>query len=243
MNKGIFIVVDGISGSGKGRQMELIRASWPGCFFSHEPSGDLYGCVARSINERTPFSKGLLDACLAYGDSKKYDFWNKLHEIIRKIQKGSSPDELERQLLIMADRIYNLETKYLPNLAKGTPVVIDRYFPSLLAYGFSGGLDMDALWQWQKTAFDSSDIIGDKWMSDLMIVFDLSAEKAFERLKSSGKIIDVYEEKIERMKKIREGYWILSKRNDISKRIVVIDADRSPKEIFTDVKREIDKVL
>lgn len=243
MEQGKFIVVDGISGSGKGRQMEFIKESWPGCFFGHEPSGDLYGCVARSINERTPFSKGLLDTCLAYGDPKKYVFWNKLHEVIRKIKEGSLPDELERQLLIMADRIYNLETKYLPNLAKGTSVVIDRYFPSLLAYGYSGGLDMDVLWQWQKTAFDSSDVIGDKWVPDLMIIFDLSAEKAFERLRSSGKTIDVYEEKIERMKKIREGYQILSKRKDISKRTAVINADRSVEEIFSDVKNEMDKVL
>ncbi len=243
MERGKLIIVDGISGSGKGRQMELIKASWPGCYFNHEPSGDLYGCVARSINEHTPMPEGLLDACLLYGDSKKYDFWNRLHEIIIRIKNGLLPDELERQLLIMADRIYNLETKYLPSLANGTSVIIDRYFPSLLAYGFSGGLDMDVLWQWQENAFASSDIIGAKWMPDLMIIFDLNAEEATARLKSSGKIIDVYEEKIERMKKIREGYQILAKRQDISKKTVVIDANRSPEEIFTDVKREIDKVL
>lgn len=243
MNKqGIFIVIDGISGSGKGRQMELVKAAWPECFFSHEPSDDLYGCVARSINERTPMPDGLLDACLAYGDAK-YDFWKKLHEIIGKIKRGSLPDELEKQLLIIADRIYNLEIKYIPNLAGGTSVIIDRYFPSLLAYGFSGGLDMETLWKWQNIAFSSSDVIGDKWMPDLMIIFDLSAEKAMARLKSSGKIIDVYEEKVERLKKIREGYQILATRKDISKKITIIDADHPVEEIFADVKKEIEEAF
>lgn len=237
-----FIVLEGLSGSGKTAQFELLKKKFHHYFFDREPSDELYGKVARLICERRRPSDDLLERCFAFGDPK-LDFWNLLHNIIKKIITSASLDELEIQLLIIADRIYNLETKYLPNLEKGVTVIIDRYFQSLLAYGFSGGLDMEVLWDWQKKAFQSSKVILDKWKPDLVIIFDLDAEIAMKRLVSSDKVIDIFEEKIGRLEKIREGYRKLANNPNLSKKTVVIDANRSPEEIFVDVMGEINKIL
>ena len=238
MKKGKFIVLEGISGSGKGRQIELLKIKFPDYFFDCEPSNELYGIVIRSIIERRQSSREVLEDCLSFG-YPKFEFWIKTHGIIRKIIAGISLAEIEIQILYMADRVHNLEVKYLPNLEVGRTIMIDRYFYSTLAHGFSGGLDMDVLWNWQMKAFASSKIILDDWKPDLLIIFDLDAKTAMKRLKSSGKIIDIFEDKLERLDKIRDGYKILVSRNDLSGKTVVIDASRSITEIHAEVMKEI----
>ena len=237
--RGKFIVLDAISGAGKGAQIELLKRKFPDCYFDFEPSDEVFGVIIHSIIERREVSEGILNNCLCitfgYPES---EFWIETRRILEKIKSKISLSELEIQMLYMADRVYNLEIKYLPNLERGINVILDRYFFSTLSYGFSGGLDMKELWYWQKKAFASSGIILDNWKPDLLIIFDLDARMAMERLKSSGKIIDIFEEKLERLNKIREGYKILAGKN-LSKKTVVIDASRGIAEIYDDVMKEI----
>ena len=228
------MVLDAISGSGKGAQINLLKKKFPDCYFDFEPSDALYGAVARSMIERRQIPEDVLANCFFFGDLKS-EFWIRAHGIIRKIIEKKPLTEMEFQILYMADRVYNLEKKYLPKLKGGTTVILDRYFYSTLAYGFSGGLDMDEMWDWQMKAFASSKIILDNWKPDLLIIFDLDARTAMERLKSSGKIIDIFEEKLDRLNKIRDGYKILASRNDLSKKTIAMDASRSIAEIHDEV--------
>lgn len=241
--RGKLFILEGISGCGKGKQVEFFKKKHPDYYFDYEPCDWLYGRVARLTFERKPVPKNLLRECLSFGNPE-FDFWKTMHSIVRKMEAGAPLDELEIQLFIIADRIFNLETKYLPRLEKGINVVLDRYYHSLLAIGNSGGLDMGLLWNWQMKAFSSSRIISnDNWKPDLTIIFDLDARVAMERLKSSGKIIDIFEEKVERLAKMREIYKELADRKDLSKKTVLIDANQSPEKIFELVSLEIDRVL
>ncbi|MEK9170597.1 MAG: dTMP kinase [Patescibacteria group bacterium] len=240
--RGKFIVLDAISGAGKGKQIELLKKKLSDCYFDFEPSDELYGEVIHSIIERRGCREETLERCLSFGNPEN-EFWIRIYGIIRKMMAGLLPTEKEIQMLYMADRVYGLETKYLPKLEKGINVILDRYFFSTLAYGFSGGLDMDVLWNWQMKAFASSKMILDNWKPDLLIIFDLDAKTAMKRLKLSGKIIDIFEEKLERLNKIRDGYKILAGRSDLSKKITVIDASRSINEIHEDVLSEIKLIL
>ncbi len=241
-NRGKFIVLEGMSGSGKSRQISMLKEAFPGYFFDYEPSDELYGEVIHSIIESQKMSDAVLDRCLVFGD-EKFDFWRKMHGIIKKVASGASLDELEVQMLYMADRIYNLENKYLLRLKIGESVILDRYFYSTLAYGYSGGLDMDALWGLQAEAFQSSEIVLDNWIPDLVVIIDIDARTAMERLKFSGKAIDIFEKKFERMEKIRQGYLKLASRKDIAKKIVLVDGSKGVSEVFTAICSEMEGVL
>lgn len=227
---GKLVVLEGISGSGKSTQAKILSARLPNAALNVEPTYDLFGAVVRAQYMGEKASAEVLESCLRY-KSDQMGFWPGAHHIISKVQHGLKLTEIEMQLLFMADRVYDLEEKVFPNLALGKLIVQDRYLGSTLAYGYSGGLDMDELLKWQKFAFESSGLAGDSWMPDLMVSFDLDAKTAMERLQSSGKPIDMYEQKLERLQKIREGYQMLSKRADIAKKIVVLDATQSQEEI------------
>lgn len=229
---GKFVVLEGISGSGKSTQAKILSAQLPNSVLNVEPTYDLFGAVVRAQYLGEKISEEVLANCFQY----KHDqmgFWPSAHHIISKVQHGLKLTETEMQFLFMADRVYDLEQNIFPNLKFGKLIVQDRYLGSTLAYGYSGGLDMDELLKWQKFAFESSRLIDESWVPDLMVIFDLDAKIAMERLQSSGKPIDMYEQKLERLQKIREGYRMLAERSGIAKKIVIVDATKSQEEITT----------
>jgi len=228
--RGKFILLEGISGSGKSTQAKILSARLPNAVLNIEPTYDLFGAVVRAQYMGEKISSEILESCLRY-KSDKMGFWPGVHHVISSVLHGVQLSEMEMQLLFMADRVYDLEKNIFPNLRADKLVIQDRYLGSTLAYGYSGGLDIEELLRWQKFAFESSGIAEGSWMPDLMVIFDLDARMAMERLQSSGKPIDMYEQKLERLQKIREGYQMLVKRSDIAKKIVPVDATRSQEEI------------
>lgn len=236
---GKFVVLEGISGSGKSTIHKLLSKEFPQAFLNVEPTHKLFGAVIRSVYERRPFPLADLELALKYAE-KGYgnddeDFWLLVLSILDQVRLKMTIDELSMQMLFMADRAYDLREIVTPSREAGTLVIQDRYFASTLAYGASGGLPMDKLISWQMKAFRSFGISDQIWKPDLMIVLDLDSKIAMERLKSSGKVIDVFEEKLERLAKIREGYQQLATSKDIFPNVALVDAGAGLEEVFSEV--------
>jgi len=226
------VVLEGPSGAGKSTQIGKLKEKFPNAVFGIEPTNKLFGAVIRSLYERRPLPKEELESCLQYGDNSS-SFWVTVHHFANQLKHGLPLGELEMQLFYMADRVYDIKENILPALAGGKIFFLDRYFFSTFAIGPSGGVRFEDLLQWQLKAFKESNISAEVWRPDLAVIFDIDPRIGMERLKSSGKVIDIFEEKIERMEKIRDNYRELSKRDDLAKKIVLLDANR-PMEAVTD---------
>lgn len=234
--RGKFIVLEGISGSGKSTQAKELAKLLPNAVLNAEPTRDLFGAIIRAVYMREPVPAEAVEKALRYGEvsdveSEGAQFWLLAHHVANQAKHKLKLGEVEMQILFMADRVYDLLTKILPWLREGKIVVQDRYLPSSLSYGHSGSLSMENLMNWQKKAFASYGISADDWRPDLLVIFDLDPGIAMERLKNSGKKIDLFEESLARLEKIRGSYLLLAKRADLAQRIAVVNADKSPEDI------------
>lgn len=112
------------------------------------------------------------------------------------------------------------------------PIITSRDFPSTVCYGIAQGLSPE----W---AFPEHErILGDLFFApDLILILDLSAEEAMERVKLSGKATDHFEKKLDFLKKVREAYLQFPKimkavYPDVSLDIRIISALGSPKSVY-----------
>ncbi|MEO7092809.1 MAG: dTMP kinase [Polyangiales bacterium] len=103
---GVFIVVEGVDGAGKGTQIELLR--------------DALARKGRSVHvtaEPSTLPIGLL-----------------LRRYLRRELPDSIPGAAGMALLFAADRMQHLDHEILAHLAVGEIVVCDRYYASSIAY-------------------------------------------------------------------------------------------------------------
>lgn len=114
-HKGKFIVVEGLDGSGKSRQIELL------------------------VNFLKSKGKDVILTKEPTEDSKAGQ------KIKRILRKEEALEPLELQKLFVEDRKEHLEKKVIPALEEGKFVVSSRYFFSTIAYGGAEGLDVNML--------------------------------------------------------------------------------------------------
>lgn len=130
------------------------------------------------------------------------------------------PMHLETEAMLMfAARREHLAARILPALESGRWVVSDRFSDATYAYQVGGrGLDpakFAALEQWVHPGFQP----------DLTLVFDLSPERAAERLAGTGNAPDRFErERRDFFDRVRGAY--LERAAADPERVRVIDADR-----------------
>jgi len=120
----MFITLEGIEGSGKTTQIQIIadwlKATGRDCLTTREPGGTPIGGQIRSVL---------------------------LHP------QNSDLAPAAELLLYVADRVQHLETVVRPALAAGRVVVCDRYFDATLVYqGYARGLDMEMIRQLHQLA-------------------------------------------------------------------------------------------
>ncbi len=125
MNRGLFITLEGIEGSGKTTQTAILgdalRAAGHGVTVTHEPGGTRAGEAIRGI---------FLDPAVSL----------------------SVASEL---LLVLADRAQHVREKLKPALARGKIVISDRYSDSTVAYqGYGRGFDLQLLGELNRLASD-----------------------------------------------------------------------------------------
>lgn len=107
--RGKFIVFDGMDGSGKGTQIDLIKQKLPDAFFTHEPGGK---------------------------NSATAEF---LRTVILEPEKfGIAPVPLCDFFLFWASRAQHVEEVVEPKRAAGIDVLSDRYDSSTMAFQIFG---------------------------------------------------------------------------------------------------------
>lgn len=221
--KGKFILLEGISGSGKTTLakalVEYLKERDIDVMLNSEPTKkNSFGRVVRLVIEGNEVSKRLLKEMrgdIAFlsavgfmnncGDEQKYrrekiQFCKKLECIWMKLDSGRELTELERQILFITDRFIDLKATIIPSLEEGIWVVQDRYDLSNLAYGSAHGVPLIELNAWHKA------VLGDDYLiPDVTFFIHVSPELAVQRLKDSGKPIDLHEG-LESLKKIAVQY-------------------------------------
>ena len=131
-------------------------------------------------------------------------------------------------LLFCASRAQLVEELIRPSLAAGKIILCDRYADSTMAYqGYGHGLDRTMLTH-------LLDFATGGLKPDLTLLFDISAEAGLRRRISNHEEwnrMDDYA--LQFHERVRSGYLTMAAAEP--ERFVVINADRTPDEIHTDV--------
>lgn len=161
-------------------------------------------------------------------------------EQIRRVLLNPKNKEMEPRaetLLFEAARAQLVEEVIKPALAQGKIVLADRFFDSTTAYqGYGRGLPLGEIDRLNRFATGGL-------VPDLTILLDIDPELGLERRKKSGKEDRLDAEGLEFHRRVREGYLKLA--TEDSQRWRVVDAGRSPDEVFeqiiTIIKGELEK--
>lgn len=201
---GLFVALEGPDGSGKTTQAARL-AAW-------------LGSVGREVV-----------ACREPGGTA-------LGERLRSILLDRSELTIgmrAEMLLFMSSRAQLVEEVIRPALDRGAVVVVDRFLLSTVVYqGYSGGLDVDQLWQIGLMATSGL-------LPDLTLVIDVSPEVAKSRI---GKGRDRIEDRGEdTWSMIRDGFIVCS--GTYPAPIVLFDGSGDPDVIEARVQSEVMRAL
>ena len=192
---------------------------------------------------------------LQYLEEKKIDFLftrepggTEVGEKIRNILLHDKSDlsASTEFLLFSASRSKLVEDVVRPALEEGKVVVMDRYFDSSFAYqGFGGGMDLSRIEKITELAI-GEDLTDKKSpqsaVPKLTILLDLSYENGMKRKSADENLknLDRIESKAKAYHdRVREGYLQLSRR--FRDRFFVVNAAKTPDEVFEDIKTEFEK--
>ncbi len=136
-------------------------------------------------------------------------------------------------LLFEAARAQIVEEKIRPAVEAGKVVICDRFYDSTFAYqGVARDLGEDVV-------ISLNDIATSGLAPDITFLLDLSVKDAFARRQGRGEADDRMELLgLEFQEKVRNGYL---KAADKFGRIKVVDACRTPEEIFADIKAAVEE--
>ncbi len=154
----------------------------------------------------------------------------KISEAIREIllngKNAEMTDDCEA-LLYAAARMQHLADRVEPALAEGKLVVCDRYVDSSLAYqAYARGLGVDFVAQINAQALK-------KYRPDVTIFIDLSPEAAFKRKHGADENDRLEQAGMAFHQRVYAGYKTLAEQEP--ERIVSVDGNKTPQEIFADV--------
>lgn len=209
-HKGLYVAFEGIDGAGKTVQAERLLE-----YFQNNKKDCLI------VNE--PRRTGLIGRVI--------------NEVLQ--QRVKIPD-VSLQYLIAADRISEMHDLVLPSLEKKTTVISHRCFWSAVPYGILDITDGKGNFEAADTIIVSRSILSLYYqiiVPDITFYLDIAPEKALNRLKKMGGSLEYYE-KLDKLKKINEGYhWLIKK---FPKEFVVIDGDQDPDQITKDLIEKIE---
>jgi dTMP kinase len=151
---------------------------------------------------------------------------------------------------IFADDIIAEKAKIESESADGYVVICDRYLQSTLAYQgaieSSGGSTARAqLGQGAKADYAAVKSLieaKDALVPDIVFLLDIPAAEGAKR-KAGQKKPDKFESDVAFLAKVRQNYLLMEKEHFLSYKYVVVDASRSPEEIFTEIVTQIEPLL
>ena len=148
--------------------------------------------------------------------------------------KVALPAEL---FLFLADRAQHVAEVIRPALAAGATVVSNRLWISFIAYQIYGRDQHD----WRPFVEEAIRKIYADCSPDLIVLLDLPPEVGLERIRKTGRAFDTMESvPLEAHRHIRRGFL---ETVQVLPRAVVVDAARSPEEVWKDVERAVLSVL
>ena len=156
--------------------------------------------------------------------SKKYpDKNNEIGKMIYQMLKEGFKCNLETKFLLYAiDMVKDI--KFLSD--KSSVIVLDRYFTSTIVYQTVEGFPLKDALEFART-FKLP-------VPDLVIYIDIPVEVGVERMKKAGKKLDVHERNIEFMKKVRNKYLEIARKNIFGKWIT-INGSKSINDVSQDI--------
>jgi dTMP kinase len=148
---------------------------------------------------KTTFAKALFETlkkrginCIFSCEPTSGPFGEKIKSAL--IKKESNPQDLK--LLFLKDRKWHVENIIIPALEAQKWIILDRYYPSTLAYQSSQGLSLKELLIENETIAP---------IPDLVIYLDLPLEIAFKRIGNREKKLTIFEKR-EFLERVMETY-------------------------------------
>jgi|GEM_PF-40562 len=115
---------------------------------------------------------------------------------LREALKEGNLSQEEMLSLFIKDRLEHVKSLIIPSLKEGKVVILDRYYPSTIAYQGAEGFDFKELLILNETIAPTP---------DLLLYFDLPVETAIERLKERENEFSIFEKK-EKLIMIAKNY-------------------------------------
>jgi dTMP kinase len=204
-HNGLYIAVEGVDGSGKSTQIELLQKYFEEkgktVLKTYEPNYD--NVVGKMIQE-----------------------------ILQS--KISLPSEL-LQYLYSASRLLHNEEYVYPSLEKGEVVISHRSFWSAIPYGILDASKEDYDYTHAKVIMAAQGILSmyHQFIApNSTIYLRVPVEVAMERLEARKRGIELYEKK-QKLEKIIKGYeWLV---NEFPSEIIVVDSTQSIEEIHKEI--------
>lgn len=152
-------------------------------------------------------------------------------------KKNTAMDPRTEALLYAASRRQHLVEKVIPALEEGKLVLCDRFIDSSLAYqGGAREIGIDNVYNMNLFATEGM-------LPDLTILFDIKPEEGLARIAANSQRevnrLDV--EKLAFHNKVRDSFHELAKK--FPERFVIIDASKSPDEVFEESYKAIEDRL
>lgn len=152
-------------------------------------------------------------------------------------KKNTAMDPRTEALLYAASRRQHLVEKVIPALKEGKLVLCDRFIDSSLAYqGGAREIGIDNVYNMNLFATEGM-------LPDLTILFDIKPEEGLARIAANSQRevnrLDV--EKLAFHNKVRDSFHELAKK--FPERFVIIDASKSPDEVFEESYKAIEDRL
>ncbi|WP_321403790.1 dTMP kinase [Maridesulfovibrio sp.] len=205
----MFITFEGIEGTGKTTQIKKLTA------FLQESGHEV-------------------DVTLEPGGSR---IGRELRKILLNMDSTDITGECEL-FLYLADRAQHVGQVIKPAVEAGKIIISDRFADSTIVYqGYGRGLDPKLLRELNDVA------VSGNW-PDLTVLLDLDPEiglkRAMTRNLQENKMQEegrFEAESLEFHNRVREGYLTWAALNN--ERIVVVDADQTPEDIFAEIKVKV----
>ena len=151
-----------------------------------------------------------------------------IREILLSGKNEDMTDECEA-LLFAAARVQHLHDRVEPALREGKLVICDRYVDSSLAYqAYARGLGAEFVEKINAFALQN-------YRPDVTVFIDLTPEAAFLRKHGADENDRMEKAGIEFHKRVYEGYKAVAEKEP--DRVVCVNGEQTPEEIFTDVVR------
>ncbi len=204
----LFIVLDGLDGSGKGEMITRLhnylfnKSKRFRILTTREPTYGKYGKKIRELLEK---------------DTSPMENAEKMTELYVKDREDHVNKIIKPFLSNQRDNECNI-------------LLSDRYYYSTIAFQHTQGMSLDRLIKINKQ-FPKP---------DLCIILDLPPELALNRISKTKRKKEKFE-KLQFMRKLRKNF--LELKNHINDNITIIDASKSKKDVFKEIREEVDKLL